>query len=480
MESGTRQVSLADGAATATLSVATEDDETPEPGGTVTAAVQSGTGYALGDPATAAVTVLDNDASTVELTVAPKEVAEAAGATEVTVTAAWAAGRRAAATELTVNVGRSGDSATEGSDYTAVEDFTLTIAAGAGSTTGTFELEPKDDAVDESDESLTVTTALTGLTVTPASVKILDDDQRGIVVQPKELTITEGENDRYTVVLSSQPTGTVTVSPSVSGNSDVSVSAESLTFTGGNWSTAQAVTVTVDEDGDAVVEAAAVIGHQGERRRLRSGDGERDGDGGGGRHADADDCRRERAGGRGTVAFAVHLSVASSDEVTVRYTTADGTGTDAATAGSDYTRASGTLTFAAESTAAQTIVVTIGDDEEAEAAEKFTVTLSAAQHATIARATATGTITDDDAEPEITSGSALTVAEGATAIPTWTAQRDGHRPRDQRADVEHPGGHGGRRGPSAVRDHERGPAEPEVRRRTTRPPATRTATGCTR
>ena len=109
-ESGTRQVSLADGAATATLSVATEDDETPEPGGTVTAAVQSGTGYALGDPATAAVTVLDNDASAVTLSAQPQEVAEAAGATEVTVTAAWAAGRRAAATELTVNVGRSGDS----------------------------------------------------------------------------------------------------------------------------------------------------------------------------------------------------------------------------------------------------------------------------------------------------------------------------------------------------------------------------------
>ena len=198
-------MSLADGAATATLSVATEDDETPEPGGTVTAAVQSGTGYALGDPATAAVTVLDNDASTVELTVAPKEVAEAAGATEVTVTAAWAAGTRAAATELTVNVGRSGDSATEGSDYTAVDDLTLTIDAGVGSTTGTFRAE----------------------------VTVLDNDQRGIVVQPQTLTITEGGNDTYTVVLSSQPTGTVTVSPSVSGNSDVSVSAEVLTFTSG-------------------------------------------------------------------------------------------------------------------------------------------------------------------------------------------------------------------------------------------------------
>ena len=98
--------------------------------------------------------------------------------------------------------------------------------------------------MDESDESLTVTTALTGLTVTPASVSIRDDDERGIVVQPKELTITEGENDRYTVVLTSQPTGTVTVTPSVSGNSDVSVSAEVLTFTATSWSTAQTVTVT--------------------------------------------------------------------------------------------------------------------------------------------------------------------------------------------------------------------------------------------
>ena len=175
-------------------------------------------------------------------------------------TAAWAAGRRAAATELTVNVGRSGDSATEGSDYTAVEDFTLTIAAGAGSTTGTFELEPKDDAVDESDESLTVTTAVTGLTVTPASVSIRDDDQRGIVVQPQTLTITEGDNDRYTVVLSSQPTGsdTVTVSPSVSGDSDVSVSAEVLTFTATSWSTAQVVTVTATDDDDADDDEATI------------------------------------------------------------------------------------------------------------------------------------------------------------------------------------------------------------------------------
>ena len=235
--SGTKRVSFADGTRTATLSVATADDATPEPGGTVTAAVQTRTGYTVGTPGRAEVTVLDNDASTLTLSAQPQEVAEDASATDVTVTAAWAAGTRAAATELTVNVGRSGDSATEGSDYTAVDDLTLTIDAGVGSTTGTFELEPKDDAVDESDESLTVTTALTGLTVNPALLTIRDDDERGIVVQPQTLTITEGENGSYTVVLTSQPTDTVTVTPSVSGAGagDVSVSAEVLTFTATSW-----------------------------------------------------------------------------------------------------------------------------------------------------------------------------------------------------------------------------------------------------
>ena len=154
--------------ATATLSAATEDDATAEPGGTVTAAVQTRTGYTVGTPGSAEVTVLDNDASTLTLSAQPQEVAEDANATEVTVTAAWAAGRRAAATELTVEVGRSGDAATEGTDYKTVDDLTLTIAAGAAETSGTFTLEPVNDALDESDESLTVTTAVTGLTVTPA------------------------------------------------------------------------------------------------------------------------------------------------------------------------------------------------------------------------------------------------------------------------------------------------------------------------
>ena len=95
--------------------------------------------------------------------------------------------------------------------------------------------------------------------------------------------------------------------------------------------------------------------------------------------------------GDGTMAFAVTLSAAAGQQVTVAYATSGGT----ATQGSDYTAASGTLTFAPGDTA-KTISVTLADDSVAESDETFQVTLSSPQNATLADATANGTITDND------------------------------------------------------------------------------------
>ena len=47
----------------ATLTVATDDDQIDEPNSEVTAKLQGGTGYAIGTPSSAAVTVEDNDIS---------------------------------------------------------------------------------------------------------------------------------------------------------------------------------------------------------------------------------------------------------------------------------------------------------------------------------------------------------------------------------------------------------------------------------
>ena len=95
-----------------------------------------------------------------------------------------------------------------------------------------------------------------------------------------------------------------------------------------------------------------------------------------------------------TAAFAVTLGRAAAVSVTVDYATTDGT----AAAGSDYTAASGTLTFAPGETA-NTVSVALLDDDAEEDAETFTLTLANpdGESARLKDATATGTIHDDDA-----------------------------------------------------------------------------------
>ena len=113
--------------------------------------------------------------------------------------------------------------------------------------------------------------------------------------------------------------------------------------------------------------------------------------------------------GDGDLRFAVKLERATGRTVTVHYATADVT----ATAGADYARASGVLTFAPGTGLTQTIAVPVVDDALDEHEEAFTVTLSAAVNATLAAGrTATGTIRDDEEAPELTIADAA-VSEGA-------------------------------------------------------------------
>ena len=95
-----------------------------------------------------------------------------------------------------------------------------------------------------------------------------------------------------------------------------------------------------------------------------------------------------------TARFAVTLSPASAQTVTVNYRTASGT----AAAGVDFDSVSGTLTFGPYATR-QTIAVKTREDELDEPDETFTVTLSNPSGAILADAVGTGTITDDDERP---------------------------------------------------------------------------------
>ena len=100
----------------------------------------------------------------------------------------------------------------------------------------------------------------------------------------------------------------------------------------------------------------------------------------------------EPASGTAQATFTVTLSKASTTPVTIGYATANGT----ATAGSDYTATTGTLSFA-PGVISQQISVPVRSDTVVEPSETFTVTLSNPSGATITTATATATITDSTA-----------------------------------------------------------------------------------
>lgn len=95
--------------------------------------------------------------------------------------------------------------------------------------------------------------------------------------------------------------------------------------------------------------------------------------------------------GTTTFSFPVTLSAPAKQTVSVDYATADGT----ANAPSDYAAGAGTITFDPGADA-KTIAISVVGDPSTEPNETFTVTLSNPRNATLAKATATGTIVDDE------------------------------------------------------------------------------------
>ena len=113
------------------------------------------------------------------------------------------------------------------------------------------------------DESTTITHAVSGYdhvtTADEVIVAILDDDTAGVTVAPTTLTITEGDESAYTVVLTSRPAANVTITPT-SGDEDVAtLSPATLTFVPDNWNQPQTITVTAEHDDDAYDESTTII-----------------------------------------------------------------------------------------------------------------------------------------------------------------------------------------------------------------------------
>ena len=297
-----------------------------------------------------------------------------------------------------------GGTATRGSDY-RVDEEQLILLAGSSMVETTLRL--LDDEVDDDGETIEITALHLGRTVGTQTVRIVDQDERGVMISKSALPVPEDGAETYTVVLTSEPTATVEVRLTLDpASSDVSAGPSLLAFTPADWDAPRTVTVSAADDSDAVADGSVAIRHE-----VSGGDYDSvtaapvtvtiaENDVPTLSVADAEVSESGPAGDLAVV-FQVELSIPSDNKVTADYATSDGSGL----AGSDYEAATGTVSFPALSTTAQAIRVPVVDDEVDEAElETFTLTLSNVSGASLLGGgqtlMATGTIRDDD-DPEV-------------------------------------------------------------------------------
>ena len=122
----------------------------------------------------------------------------------------------------------------------------------------TVTITGQDDALDDGDAAYVVQIGPTdsdepgwsGLDWTELDVVNVDDDGVGVFVTPLGgLVVDEGgATDAFTVVLATQPSGTVVIGVAAGDPSEGAVSPGSLLFDGASWQTPQTVTVTGLDD----------------------------------------------------------------------------------------------------------------------------------------------------------------------------------------------------------------------------------------
>ncbi|MDH5392941.1 MAG: hypothetical protein OEY11_07120 [Gammaproteobacteria bacterium] len=128
-------------------------------------------------------------------------------------------------------------------------------------------------------------------------------------------------------------------------------------------------------------------------------------------------------GSNPSVTVTVTRTAGKDGDVSVDYTSSDGT----ATAPADYSSVSGSLNWADGDDAAKTVSIAIVDDSAVETTEHFTFTLSNAQVASLgANSSATISISDNDALSSLQLGSTgYSVTEGLDATVNISVERSG-------------------------------------------------------
>ena len=462
-------LTIAAGAQTGTVEVATLDDDATEGNETFTLTLSNPSSNAelATDPTTASGTIVDNDVLPT-LSVANAAAAAESDGVTFTVTLSEAATADVTAT-WTASI-ETGDTA-EAADF---ESTTGTVTFTPSQKTVTITVPTVDDTTDEDDDTFTLTLSSPSANATLASdataTGTITDNDAAPTISVEDQTVIEGDQDpdgllpdtddgfpfRVTLSAASEKwvrykirrvelasdtataadlddddplyPGTSAISPgdtvSIRGgnvilNDDLDEPDETFTLEIYDIENATAgaqtrSTITIEDDDDppsvSVDDAAATEGSP--------------------------------------VTFTVTLSAASGWEVTVNWAT---TG-DTATSDTDFTAASDTLTFMPGETTATVAVATKDDTLDEPDEETFTLTLSSPSNATLGEATATGTITDNDDPPTLGVADAaategdpveftVTLSAAATAdvTATWTASTiEGDEEKAAAADLGSP------------------------------------------
>ncbi|MDQ1488805.1 MAG: large repetitive protein, partial [Actinomycetota bacterium] len=327
-------------------------------------------------------------------------------------------------------------------DYVAVANGTVTIPAGAQAAAAVVQVKADNVANEVPDETFTVTISNpTAATTDPSHVTatgaITDNTATStphVAINTAPVSVQEGNSGTATntisVSLTPAQAGPVTVAYSTADGTAaapgdyVPVTRGTVSFAAGETSksiSVSAVGDTIDEadetfsvslisDGSSPTGTPTPTVSPGSTTvTIRDDDGPA--------LSVAPVAVAEGDSGTRPANFKVSLSAASLQTVTVDYGTSDGT----ASAPSDYTTTSGTLTFNLGETTKTVPVPVVGDTRD-EPDQDFKFGLSNPVNATIGRGLASGVILDDD-QPVVavvagvsTPGAAPTVREGDDGV----------------------------------------------------------------
>ena len=350
------------------------------------------------------------------------------------VTVDYATGEAGLLDLFTARQGPAG--ATENEDYAGTSG---TVTFTSGQTTKTVTVQVTNDDVSEDTEFFGFKISnpqgadLRGQrSGDVADVGLLDDDPRGVTIDPASISLAEpasGETavaGAYAVNLNSKPTDTVTVTigggdPAVSLSGDT-LTNNQLTFTTTNWNTAQTITVTPVKDDNAVGETVTLT------HTLSGGDYA-------GIAADSVTVNLTDSDARNLVLSEESLAVTEGDATGVRYTVKLATqpsdtvtvtisghdGADLTLSGTTLTNNQLTFTTTNWGTA-QAVTVKAGDDDNAvNESETLAHTTFGGDYVNITKDLPV-TVTDDNTAAIVLSETDLTVTEGYSAGSSYTVR----------------------------------------------------------